>query len=386
VRTWLGLAMLWATAALAAQGPPDPGSIHVTLGFGVDTSFTPVRQIFETWVTFLTDRPDSNHPSPVWSPSEQRRYRNPVLGRDYIFQGFPGAFPTVTVLTIAPAVPGEDSVYVIKTLIGDVYQPDHEVKVLGVFRVYAQRAGNRWVLSNAIDRLTKHWVRQPIGTITFAYPPWGTIDRRRANRAARFADSLAAAFSLSRAPLTYFVAETPEEMFRLQGLDFVPEPSRAGVGAARADGVNRIVFSGSADLQEAYLHEIAHVVLDPFVVAGRTHWLAVEGITTWTGGWQGKAFPALMRDFAFYLKNHWGFTFDSVLQQPAPPGPLDPRYAVGAVLFQLAADHGGMPAIRSLFRTGTTPLEVRRGFAQALGVAPASLDAVWRRKVLSYAR
>jgi hypothetical protein len=122
-------------------------------------------------MTFLNDRPDSNHPSTVWSPAEQRRYRNPVLGRDYIFQGFPGAFQTITVLAIAPVVPGVDSVYVVKTLIGDVYQPDHEVKVLGVLRVYAQREGNHWVLSNGIDRLTVHWVRQRIGGITFVYPP-----------------------------------------------------------------------------------------------------------------------------------------------------------------------------------------------------------------------
>lgn len=375
-----------APAPLSAQHPSDSLPVHVTLGFGVDTSYAPVGQIFQTWMTFLADRPDSNHPSAVWSPAEQRTYPNPVLGREYIFQGFPRAFPAVTVLSIAAVVPGEDSVYVIKTLLGDVYQPDHEVKVLGIIRVYAQRAGNRWVLSNAVERLTAHWLRQRIGTITFVYPPWGVLDRRRATRAAKFADSLATAFSLTRAPLTYYMAETPEEMFRLQGLDFVPEPSRAGAGAARADGVNRIVFSGSAALPEGYLHEIAHVVLAPFVVPGRTHWLAVEGITTWTAGWQGRVFPDLMRDFAFYLKNHWTFTFDSVLQQAAPPGPLDPRYAVGAVLFQLAAEHGGMPAVRSLFRTGTTPLEVRRGFAQALGVGPATLDAVWRRKVLSYAR
>lgn len=382
---WLGLAMVWATATLGAQQRPVSG-VQVALGFGVDTSLAPVRQILQTWLIFLNDRPDSNHPSAVWSPSEQRRYRNPVLGRDYIFQGFPHAFPTITVLAIAPVVPGEDSVYVVKTLIGAVYQPDHEVKVLGVLRVFAQREGNRWVLSNGIDRLTAHWVRQRIGAITFVYPPWGVLDRRRATRAARFADSLAAAFALPPARLTYYLAETPEEMFRLQGLDLVPEPSGAGAGAMRADGVNGIVFSGSAGLEEGYLHEIAHVVLSPLVVPGRTQWLAVEGVTTWTAGWRGMEFPDLMRDFAFYLKNHWGYTFDSVLQQPAPPGSLDPRYAVGAVLVQLTVEHGGLPAVRSLFRTGTTPLEVRQGFARALGIAPASLDAVWRRKVLGYAR
>lgn len=382
----LGVAGLWASTALGAQGIPDTIPFHVTLGFGVDTSVAPVREIFQTWMTFLADRPDSNHPSPVWSPTEQRTYRNAVLGRDYMFQGFPRAFPAVSVLTIAPVVPGEDSVYVIKTLFGDVSQPDHEVKLLGVFRVYAQRDGNRWVLSNAIDRLTMHWVRQRVGGITFVYPPWRRLDRRRAARSARFADSLAAAFSLVPAPLTYYVAETPEEMFRLEGLDFVPEASQARGSVGRADGVNRIVFSGSATLQEGYLHEIAHVVLAPLVIPGRTHWLAVEGCATWTGGWQGRMFPDLMRDLAFYLKNHWSYTLDSVLLQPAPPGPMDARYAAGAVLFQLAAEHGGVPAVRSLFRTGTTLDEVRRGFAQGLGIAPEALDAVWRRKVLSYAR
>lgn len=382
----LGLAGLWAPAALDAQRLPDSVRFHVTLGFGVDTSVTPVGQIFRTWLTFLADHPDSNHRSSVWSSSEQRTYRNPVLGRDFIFQGFPRAYSAVTVLTIAPVVPGEDSLYVIRTMFGDVSQLDHEIKLLGVYRVYAQRDGGRWVLSNAIDRLTVHWVRQRVGSITFVYPPWRRLDRRRAARAARFADSLATAFALAPEPLTYFVAETSEEMFRLEGLDFVPEPSQAGGSAGRVDGVNRIVFSGSSILPEGYLHEIAHVALAPFVVRGRTHWLAVEGSATWAGGWQGRLFPALMRDLAFFLKNHWAYTLDSVLQQPAPPGLLDPRYAAGAVLFQLAAEHGGVPAVRALFRTGTTPQELRSGIAQALGIAPATLDAVWRRKALSYAR
>jgi hypothetical protein len=386
VRGLLGLAGLWASTALSAQRTPDSIPFRVTLGFGVDTSVAPVREIFRTWMTFLTDRPDSNHASKVWSPSEQRSYRNAVLGRDYIFQGFPRAFPVISVVTIAPVVPGEDSVYVIRTLFGDLYQPDNEVKLLGVFRVYAQRDGNRWVLSNAIDRLTAHWVRQPVGSITFVYPSWSRLDRRRAARSARFADSLAAAFALAPAPLTYYVAETPEEMFRLQGLDFVPEAGQASGIAGRADGVNRIVFSGSATLQEGYLHEIAHVVLTPLVIPGRTHWLAVEGCATWAGGWQGRMYPALMRDLAFYLKNHWSYTLDSILLQPAPSGVLDPRYAVGAVLFQLAAEHGGVTAVRSLFRTGPTSQDLQQGIARGLGIPPATLDAVWRRKVLSYAR
>jgi hypothetical protein len=296
------------------------------------------------WRAFLEDRPDSLHPSPYWSRAEQTQYRDYLLGRDYLFQGFPKQFPSVTVLTITPAVPGAESLYVIKTLVGGA-----------------------------------------IGPITFVYPPWRRLDRGRARRSARFADSLAKAFGLPPKPLTYYVADTPEGMFRLQGLDFVPEPSQAGMSAGRADDVNGLVFSGSPVVQDGYRHEIAHVVLAPLRVSRRTPWLVVEGIATWTGGLQDRAFPALMRDFAFYLKNHWSYTLDSALTGPPAAG-LDTRYATGAVLFQLAYERGGIPAIRSLFRVGERPSDIRLGFAKALGVAPDALDAAWRRKVLSYAR
>ncbi|MGH7539223.1 MAG: hypothetical protein ACREMF_11360 [Gemmatimonadales bacterium] len=370
-----------------AQGSDRLGSAapRIALGFGVDTSQSPVREIFATWRAFLEDRPDSLHPSPHWSRAEQAKYGDYLLGREYLFQGFPQQFPAVTVLTIAPAVPGAESVYVLKTLVGGVYQPGDEVKLLGIFRVYAVRERARWVLSNAIDRVTATWKRNTVGSVTFVYPPWHHLDGVRARRSARFADSLAKAFTLRPVPLTYYVAETPENMFRLQGLDFVPEPGGAGAGGGRADDVNGLVFSGSPVIPEGYLHEIAHVVLAPLKRPGRTHRLAVEGIATWTGGSRGQAFPALMREFAFFLKNRWGFTLDSALTQP-PPVRFNSLDATGAVLFQLAYERGGLAAVRSLFDTGTTPDEVRNGIAKVLGVAPNALDAVWRRKVLRYAR
>ncbi len=258
------LAVLALAVAVQGQGRTDPTVLpRIALGFGVDTSMAPVGDIFRMWRAFLQDRPDSLHPSPHWSRAEQARYRDYVLGRDYLFQGFPNQFPSVTVLTITPAVPGEDSLYVIRTLVGGVYQPEDEIRVLGIFRVYAQRQAKGWALSNAISRVSAGWIREPIGSITFVYPPSRRLDRGRARRSARFADSLAWAFGLPAKPLTYYVADTPEGMFRLQGLDFVPEPSQAGVGAGRADDVNGLVFSGSPVVQEGYRHEIAHVVLAP---------------------------------------------------------------------------------------------------------------------------
>lgn len=379
------LALLVVLATAQGRDRPDGVAPRIALGFGVDTSLAPVGDIFRMWRAFLQDRPDSLHPSPHWSRAEQVQYRDYLLGRDYLFQGFPNQFPSVTVLTITPAVPGAESLYVIRTLVGGVYQPGDEVRLLGIFRVYAQRRAGGWALSNAVSRVSANWVREPIGSITFVYPPWRRLDRARARQSARFADSLAKAFGLPPKPLTYYVADTPEGMFQLQGLDFVPEPSQAGMGAGRVDDVNGLVFSGSPELQEGYRHEISHVVLAPLKVSRRTHWFVVEGIATWAGGLQERSFPALMRDFAFYLKNHWSYTLDSALTGPPPAG-FDTRYATGAILFQLVYERGGVSAVRSLFRVGETPSAVRLGFAKALGIAPEALDAVWRRRVLRYAR
>ncbi len=379
------VALLVLAAVAQGRDRADSATLRIALGFGVDTALAPVGDIFGMWRAFLEDRPDSLHPSPYWSRAEQTQYRDYLLGRDYLFQGFPKQFSSVTVLTITPAVPGEDSLYVIKTLVGGVYQPGDEVRLLGIFRVYAQRMADGWALSNAIRRVSANWIRERIGSITFVHPPWRRLDRGRARRSARFADSLAQSFGLPPKPLIYYVADTPEGMFRLQGLDFVPEPSQAGMGAGRADDVNGLVFSGSPGLQDGYRHEIAHVVLAPLRVSGRTPWLVVEGGATWSGGLQDRSFPALMRDFAFYLKNHWSYTLDSALTG-SPPAGLETRYATGAILFQLAYERGGIPAVRSLFRMGETPSDLRLGFAQALGVEPDGLDAAWRRKVLSYAR
>jgi hypothetical protein len=377
--------LVLATAVQGGDRTDPPAAPRIALGFGVDTTASPVGDIFRMWRAFLQDRPDSLHPSPFWSRTEQAQYRDYLLGRDYLFQGFPRQFPSVTVLTITPAVPGAESLYVIRTLVGGVYQPGDEVRLLGIFRVYAQRTTTGWALSNAISRVSADWVREPIGSITFVSPPSRRLDRGRARRSARFADSLAKAFGLPPKQLTYYVADTPEGMFRLQGLDFVPEPSQSGVGAGRADDINGLVFSGSPVVQEGYRHEIAHVVLAPLRTSPRTPWLVVEGIATWTGGLQDHSFPELMREFAFYLKNHWGYSLDSALTGPPPAG-LDTRYATGAILFQLAYERGGIPAVRSIFRVQDTPSAIRLGFAKALGVAPDALDAVWRRKVLSYAR
>src|SRR5207302_127122 len=83
-----------------------------------------------------------------------------------------------------------------------------------MFRLSAVREQGRWVLANALPRLTKDWERATIGRVTFVYPGSHRFDRSRAEGSARFVDSIAAAFDVPPPRgIRYYVAANLDEMF-----------------------------------------------------------------------------------------------------------------------------------------------------------------------------
>ncbi|HKC47181.1 MAG TPA: hypothetical protein VKB63_06225, partial [Gemmatimonadales bacterium] len=84
----------------------------------------------------------------------------------YVYQGF----PNITVVQLAPAV-GLDSTYLIRALVSSIDDSTQAVRPLALFRIYVARESGRWVLANALPRMTREWRRETIGTVTFSYPP-----------------------------------------------------------------------------------------------------------------------------------------------------------------------------------------------------------------------
>src|SRR5207245_11584852 len=167
-------------------------TVSVVPGWGVDTWHSPEREIVRLWQGYLADRPDSSHPSAYWSAVEQAEFPEYDLLRGYVHQGY----PAWTVVQLAPS-PGMDSTYLIRTLVARAYDSTSVVKPLALFRVYAVREQGRWMLANALPRLTKDWKRATIGPVTFVYPGSHRFDRSPAEGPARFVDSIAAAFDVS---------------------------------------------------------------------------------------------------------------------------------------------------------------------------------------------
>jgi hypothetical protein len=374
-------ATLLATALVlpqmvVAQVEATPTPLHLALGFGVDTTTSPAREIFALWRDYLTGRNDSLRARRSWSRKEQEQWPAFDLLSSYVYQGF----SNFTVVHLAPAA-GLDSTYLIRTLVTRVDASTQDVRPLALYRVYVVREEGKWVLANALPRLTRSWKRETIGLVTFAYPPTHAFRRSRAEATAQFVDSLARAFGLpAQSPITYYFTDNLIDMFGTLGLDFFPlGPDTLG---GRSIGINRQAFVGSSSAGETYRHELAHIVLQPLVDQGSTAGLVTEGLMTWTGGSAGLDYRDLLPGLTRYVNAHPDLTLKSIMTNPPPrAGTLDVGYNAFATLCHMIYEKGGLAALRTWLNAGREPDDVLSAAARLLQVPPARLDEVWRRRL-----
>jgi hypothetical protein len=358
---------------------PTP-TVRVAVGFGVDTVGVPNREIFALWRAYVSN-PGCAQPSALWSRVEREQWPSADLQCPYVYQGF----TNFTVVHLGPAI-GLDSTYLIRTLVAGVFDSSQDVKPLALYRVYVTREGGQWVLANALPRLTRRWNHEMIGRIAFAFPPGRAFSRPRAEKTAAFVDSLARAFEVRPPPrIHYFFTDDLSETLRAAGLEFFPlGPDTVG---GRSQVPNQLVFVGSTSNGEGYRHEIAHVVLGPFLAQLNAAGLVLEGLMTWVGGSAGLDFSDLIPDLKRYLDAHPDLTLESILTDPPPrQGTLDVGYDGLAVLCKMVYEAGGIAAVRDLANAGREPRRVLGTAAQILGVASANLDGLWRRHIAALSR
>ena len=360
------------SATVGAQGAGS--ALRLEIGFGIDTTRSPERDLVTLYRTYLEHRGD--RPNPYWSRAEQAQWALFDILSPSIYQGF----KNFTLVHVAPVV-GLDSTYLLRGLVSNVDDSTHAVRPIALYRLYAVRQEGRWVLANALPRVTRHWRRETIGRVTFASPMARPFDRARATASARFVDSLAHAFKVPPPPnIDYYFADELPDVFAAMGLDFFPLGQETVGG--RAFAPNRLVFVASADNGEGYRHELAHVVLWPFLANARAHGLIMEGLMTWVGGSAGVDFDSLLPGLRAYVDKHPELTLEGVLANPPPrEGTLDVGYDGMAVLCALVFERAGLEGIRALVNAGAQPTEILTAAARAAGVPRDSLNTIWRRRL-----
>jgi hypothetical protein len=354
---------------------------RVAPGWGVDTTaaawsdiawHAAVPEIYRAWRDYLLADPHLQSPTRLWSAREQRAWPAYDLTAGIAYKGMPA-----TVLDIRPVEPGRLDEYVVKTLFAQASGEARTVRPVALTRVYALRGDGRWVFANALPRMTREWQRETVGPVTYVIEPGRRFDRRRAQRAVAFADSLAQ--SLGVPPLedvTYYVARSPESLHRAMGIDW----TFGAQGHGYALPSNQLILSGDATFGEENRHELAHYVLMPILAERRTHGIVNEGIATWLGGSVGRTFPELHAEYAAYLRDHPDITLDAILDGDAPDRGW---YPAGAVLVMLVHERGGIAAVRELLTSGRSHDELRSATARLLDMPWSEVTNRWRARALA---
>jgi hypothetical protein len=373
-------AVLLASALLAlrstfllAQAPVP----RVSLGIGVDTTVADVGVLVGLVRDYLA-RPDSTaRGRGLWSEADPLDRRLGDVAGFYAYQGLPA--------TIAGIVAsGGDSLYVVQ-LLHAYADSAGNVSPIAMQRLYAIRAPGSpygWRLGGALPRHARNWPTRTHGRITFHYAPGRTPDDKHATHAARFVDSVATLFGTA-APerIEYYVAASPDEYFRAAGLDYSVLPS----GPLSAKGGNSqparaLVLSGDPAQGEAYLHELAHIVLGRDFRGG----VLGEGVAVWLGGSMGRPLPELFRLLASYQRDNPGVMVEALVRGDAgwDVAESNAMNFTGALFIDAVHRRAGAAGLRALAGTPADADAVLAAMRTRLGLSasdPAALDAWWRR-------
>lgn len=363
-------------AAACGGDPPRGPPVEVT--YMVDTVSAEHKEVLDLWRSYLASRPQDFDAKPQWSKAEQDRWKLFDLAGGFTYPSDADvAASRATVFQIAPARSGDSAEYVIRTLFT---RPDNLQTERRTFmhRVYAMRENGRWVLSNAMLRTTADWKQTTIERITYVHPPEHVVDSARARMAMRFVDSLAAVFDAPKPPaITYYLARSPEEVFRIIGIDFYLPGSRAYTNVG-----NYLVFSGVPKIGEFYAHELTHMVLGWVLPRLGAPQVLDEALAIWLGGAREMTWPEVKRELATELLRDSSWTLDRILEDR--PAHAIYRLSAAASLLELAHQRGGMAALKVALnpqRKRGVP-DLVEGTALALKVRRSAVEAMWRQSVL----
>lgn len=373
-RVLLLLAALGSSACLHRDVPKMP---EASVTYMVDTISPEHRDVLALWRSYLHSNPENYSASSQWSKAEQERWPIFDLAGAFIYGSTADAMKTrTTIFQIAPARDRDSTEYVIRTVFSRP-DPDWGQKII-IARVYAMREDGHWVLSNAVDRMTADWKRTTFENITYVHPADHKLDTVRARMTVRYIDSLAKVFDAPRPkPITYYLARSPEEVFRINGIELYLPGSRGFSIVA-----NYMVFSGVPKYGEFFPHELTHMVLGWVLPNYNTPAVLDEGMALWLGGGREMTWPEVRHELATEVRRDSTRTLEQFLEQR--PATMIYRLSAIASLIELTHQRGGVPALKELFSSSRDgkEVDVLGGALVALKMSRREVEAAWRKSVL----
>jgi hypothetical protein len=355
----------------------------VLISNGVFLQEPEIKEVCDLWQNYLHSNPDSLYDNPHWNTAEKRQFKNfdlltqTEIQSIYIYLHY----YKPTILSITP----EGKYYRIRTLFAMTSDSGFSDPI-AITNVYAKRDSGSFRLYNSLPIVTHSWQHHTIGEITFICPPSHTFDEKKARKLSSFVSNMAKELGMPPKPCQYYFANSVDELFHAQGLDYYIGEGNKIAPAGFSDVKNAILYGGGSD--EWYPHEFVHLYAMPKYPKADSYFQ--EGLAVLLGGSHGHSIDWHIRHADSLLTARKDFNIDSALADSWRFANLDyltgSEYLFGGLLCKMTMEKGGWPLVKNMMSYGPKPEDGRfKVLNDFFGVERKDSAAFLRKKISDYA-
>jgi len=346
---------------------------------GLDTLSSDKKEIFNLWRNYLHTRPDSTYNNPYWNDTEKKQYTSYDLlkSEGYINPSLYYFKLSTQVLSITK----NDDYYVIRSLF---YLDDKKsINIWAITNVVAKQINGKFLLYNYLPYYTKGWIDKTVGFIKYHYYPSFNFQKSKADEANAFLLKICKAFSIKPDSLDYYIAPDCDDVFRLQGFDYVMTMG-SDVDCGFYDQTNSIIYA-TATGGENHYHELTHVINKYYPNANG---LLLAGIAAY---WSkdkaslGKPLIYHIKRVNQYLLNHPEIDLSDPAGFYQMDAETNPQYVIGALICDMALNQGGIKKLQMLFNCGTGDKDLYKAMETELNLKKSDFNSYFRKTIAYWA-
>lgn len=330
---------------LAASGQSVP---PVSVSPVIDTAAIPeYRQIVDCLNKFLASKNINPLANENWSEYDFAEFKRPFS--DIYFIEFSGKYsndnyyrPTLIEI-VKTTTPG---LLILKLAFIGHHDADGN-NLRAVYNVLAEKdINNTWKLRRILRYNTRNWKVEKANSIRYVITPSHTLDLTVARGFHDTNIKVAKFFKSDPVSLTYYLCNSPEEVFHIRGFDYVHEMYSSGYEGNFE--LNNTIFSANANASNA--HELVHAYLSRAGI--QAHVMLTEGLATYIGGYGKFGFRELMDEFTSFIQiNPDVNLYQAVLEGGRLDNGVYVNHITGAVMCHIALEEGGRSKLFDMLAT-----------------------------------
>ncbi|WP_113639345.1 hypothetical protein [Nubsella zeaxanthinifaciens] len=232
-----------------------------------------------------------------WGEDDCKKYKNP----DPSVYGIGGDYPTYLMAerkTIHYLKPLKDGIFNIKML-GSWTDSTKNNSIMYITNQFIKvEPNNKMYFIQPIAVYKNSWSVRSFGPITYHFPKYHKFDEKKAQNLVTQIKDLEQKWELSPKKITYFFADTYDEIQLIRGFDFTIGMGNADKPMGISNQDDNLVFC--AGKGEDYFHEVVHIYLNPLHPKSPLN----EGLAVFYGGTLGKPLSWHTARLNNYLKTH----------------------------------------------------------------------------------